>query len=140
MPKKPRTPLPDRPRGGSGNTSHKGIQPPNNTQAEPSPQKRKKGRSKAITSCERCRQAHTKCVSQGPGAPCVNCAKRSARVCSFTQPLPNSDLNTSTDQKNHSTQLPQAHKLQVLATVALSYMENELLRSKVDATKMSSST
>ncbi|KAI1206702.1 uncharacterized protein F4807DRAFT_437959 [Annulohypoxylon truncatum] len=60
--------------------------PPTEDPAKSDPAKRKRGKTKAITSCERCRHAHIKCVARGPREPCENCAKRSISTCSFTQP------------------------------------------------------
>ncbi|KAI0847675.1 hypothetical protein F5Y00DRAFT_271012 [Daldinia vernicosa] len=131
---KKRVPLPDHPPCRRRSMSATGPQPTRKEQAKQLPQKRKRGRSKAITSCERCRQAHIKCVSQGLGEPCVNCAKRSTRACSFMQRLSETDLNPPADQKEHPLQLPLDHKLQVLATSALAYMERQLLHLSVDAT------
>ncbi|KAI1760591.1 hypothetical protein GGR53DRAFT_509197 [Hypoxylon sp. FL1150] len=54
------------------------------TEDVPHPQrsKRKPRKTKAITSCERCRHAHIKCVGNGAGEPCENCAKRGVQTCS----------------------------------------------------------
>ncbi|KAI1464571.1 uncharacterized protein F4812DRAFT_467160 [Daldinia caldariorum] len=134
MATKRRIPLPDLPPHRTRCMSSISIQPTSKNEVQSFPQKRKRGRSKAITSCERCRQAHIKCVSQGQGEPCVNCAKRSTRVCSFMQHLPGkSDLNSPMDQKSHSAQHPEDHQLQTLAASALAYMEKGLLHSSVDA-------
>ncbi|KAI5867553.1 hypothetical protein GGS23DRAFT_592858 [Durotheca rogersii] len=59
----------------------------------PPPKPRRKGRTKAITSCERCRRAHIKCVGRGggsTGAACETCARRgAAHACSFVaRPAP----------------------------------------------------
>lgn len=131
---KGRIPLPDHPPCRNKSMSSTSSQPTRKEQVKQLPQKRKRGRSKAITSCERCRQAHIKCVSQGPGEPCVNCAKRSTRACSFMQRLSETDLNPPIHQKELALQLSLDHKLQVLATSALAYMERQLLHLSVDAT------
>ncbi|KAI1804821.1 hypothetical protein F4811DRAFT_260932 [Daldinia bambusicola] len=133
MATKRRIPLPDRPPHRTRCMSPISLQPTSQSQIQSFPPKRKRGRSKAITSCERCRQAHVKCVSQGLGEPCVNCAKRPTRVCSFTQqPLNKSDLNSSMHQTVYPAPQPAGQQLKALAASALAYMESGLVHSSAD--------
>ncbi|KAI0384470.1 hypothetical protein F5Y04DRAFT_293335 [Hypomontagnella monticulosa] len=90
------------------------------------PAKRKRGKVKAITSCERCRQAHIKCVSRGPGESCQNCAKRSISTCSFTKFSHKTDGGSTANKDGTDSYSPQAQRLQAIAASAVEYMERQL--------------
>ncbi|KAI2611893.1 hypothetical protein GGR54DRAFT_617184 [Hypoxylon sp. NC1633] len=120
MASKKRVPLPStRPR------KHKSTHQASTLKTAPDPTisnvgKRKRGRTKAVTSCERCRQAHIKCVSRGPGEPCENCAKRSIQTCTFARP----SSESGSKKEDAITYSAHDQELQGLATSALAYMED----------------
>ncbi|OTA97590.1 hypothetical protein M434DRAFT_26619 [Hypoxylon sp. CO27-5] len=92
---------------------------------EPKPAKRKRGKSKAITSCERCRYAHIKCVSRGSGEPCENCAKRSIRTCSFTQSPNKAGVTSTINTKPNDSHSLQIQQLQIIAISVLAYIDGQ---------------
>ncbi|KAI0008314.1 hypothetical protein F4779DRAFT_456431 [Xylariaceae sp. FL0662B] len=84
---------------------------------------RRRGKTKGITSCERCRNAHIKCVSNGAGVPCENCAKKSSRICSFTQS--NADkkrVDSAAARADIHPPSPHSRHLKGLAAAVLAYM------------------
>ncbi|KAI2464335.1 hypothetical protein F4781DRAFT_436537 [Annulohypoxylon bovei var. microspora] len=106
---------------------------PTEEPTQPKSAKRKRGKTKAITSCERCRHAHIKCVSRGPGEACENCAKRSINTCSLTQ-SPNKEVVSSTiDKGDIQEDCLQIQELQMAAAAALAYLEKQQLWSQASA-------
>ncbi|KAI1460217.1 hypothetical protein F4805DRAFT_455156 [Annulohypoxylon moriforme] len=116
--------------------------PPLQEPVHSTPEKRKRGKTKAITSCERCRHAHIKCVSRGPGEPCENCAKRSTCTCSFTREQPSNEaaMNQKPGQEETREDSLQAQELRIVAATVLAYLEKQLCqpRSIVGSIKSSS--
>lgn len=95
MTRSKRVPLPSLPRSQEKQKPLHHTDRKPSTEEAPQPRKRKTRKTKAITSCERCRHAHIKCVGNGAGEPCENCAKRGIQTCShvYSNRDPDADSN-----------------------------------------------
>lgn len=122
---KKRVPLPNYYPRKHQSANYADTSPTTEEQVTSIPTKRKRRKTKAITSCERCRHAHIKCVSRGPGESCENCAKRAIQPCSFTQPHDEMSAKPAVKEKELGLHSPQVRHLQFLAASAIAYMEEQ---------------
>ncbi|RYP82219.1 hypothetical protein DL769_001713 [Monosporascus sp. CRB-8-3] len=77
-------------------------------------------------SCQACRAGHVKCVPQGPGAPCVRCAKKALDCCPQLQHNHHDQSSTPTEFESKldvvDTGSPQARKLRKIAIAVEAYL------------------
>ncbi|RYP06716.1 hypothetical protein DL765_009384 [Monosporascus sp. GIB2] len=76
-------------------------------------------------SCQACRAGHVKCVSQGPGAPCVRCAKKAIDCCPQLQHgqqdrSPTAEFESKANLIDAGS--PQARKLRKIAIAVEAYL------------------
>ncbi|RYP63936.1 hypothetical protein DL771_009048 [Monosporascus sp. 5C6A] len=76
-------------------------------------------------SCQACRAGHVKCVPQGPGAPCVRCAKKALDCCPQLQHDHQQDrrsIKSESEPTALDTGSPQARKLRKIAIGVEAYL------------------
>ncbi|RYP42893.1 hypothetical protein DL770_011935 [Monosporascus sp. CRB-9-2] len=76
-------------------------------------------------SCQACRAGHVKCVSQGPGAPCVRCAKKALDCCpqlQHDQQHRSSAAEYESKLNAIDTGSPEARKLRKIAVAVEAYL------------------
>ncbi|RYO74369.1 hypothetical protein DL764_010894 [Monosporascus ibericus] len=76
-------------------------------------------------SCQACRAGHVRCVSQGPGAPCVRCAKKALDCCPQQQQN-HQDRSSAAEFESTldaiDTGSPEARKLRKIAIAVEAYL------------------
>ncbi|RYO89730.1 hypothetical protein DL766_001459 [Monosporascus sp. MC13-8B] len=84
-----------------------------------------KKETRKARSCQACRAGHVKCVSQGPGAPCVRCAKKAIDCCpqlQHGQQDRNSTAGFGSKPNIINAGSPEARKLRKIAIAVEAYL------------------